>query len=419
LGEKVLKIEDFVHALKERIEASSSLLNKGGLFLPEFLKGKVFTNKFPMVVEPLGEKLKMPLKREHSNRFSASYDIKYPQRVDYAFFKENGTPYLFLEVESLNRSQCYLFMDAQLKPAQNDNKLWYYHGTLENHFVRNEPIPRYFVFFLVLPDREVSRYQLWDFSTYKIFHPSLRAVVFENPYIFYDRQIKALARAFLNYQLWFNTDTGFKEFKRSQCEKACELIFITCTIDRLILSRGQDLFDPEKEKSFKINWNSKRNDLPAPLQIKASRTKGKTTYSSKKELPRPLTQMQTSVLRRLLPLVAQSFVGNNKKYVSDNSRFFEIYWGMIPGQKKKKECYSLGFMKNKNPEPLYWTVPRISLSKDKKFLSKGFEDTEKNLWKYIYIPIKFWDMADLERVSWLEDRVNSLLQEDKELRESQ
>jgi hypothetical protein len=44
--------------------------------------------------------------------------------------KTREEPDIFLELESLGRSQLYLFTDAEFYPKNNDNKLWYYYGTL-------------------------------------------------------------------------------------------------------------------------------------------------------------------------------------------------------------------------------------------------------------------------------------------------
>jgi len=73
--------------------------------------------------------------------------------------------------------------------------------------------------------------------------------VYENPYLFYDQQIKALARAFLRDQVEF-FDSKTRKWKKKtwkEYQEVCELVFITCTIDRLILSRGRDFFDRDKE----------------------------------------------------------------------------------------------------------------------------------------------------------------------------
>lgn len=252
-----LDIEHITQILKDSFESHSKELKRGDIFLPEHLKGKEFTRTvFPPVIATLAASLGLKLESEYCNRFAAPCGIDRPQRVDFALMKSDGVPSIFLEVESLDRSQLYLFTDAQFQLKNNDNKLWYYHGTLATYYMAKAPVPRYFVFLLTLPDRRVGRYQLWDIhKEYQLFHPDLQNVVFANPYQFYDRQIKARARAFANSQWYFPNDTGYwAEQEWGSSQQICELVFITCTIDALVLSRGTDLFHPSKEKRFEIAW---------------------------------------------------------------------------------------------------------------------------------------------------------------------
>lgn len=247
-------IEEFHLRLKESIEAHSDLLKKGELFLPMYLKGKEFVGKFKNVAGEVSRTMEYRLQSEVTNRFPSAYESN-PQRVDYVFSAENGKPTLFLELESLDRAQMYLFHSGPINENNNDNKLWYYHGTLSNHFSEGALKPRYFIFFLVLPDRKVEPYHLWDMDRdYQLYDDSLKRLVYENPYRFYDRQIKAAARAFLRDQCDLFDGRTWINYPREKMQELCELVFVTCTIDQLVLSRGKDLFHPEKERSLALDW---------------------------------------------------------------------------------------------------------------------------------------------------------------------
>jgi len=74
---------------------------------------------------------------------------------------------------------------------------------------------------------------------------------------FYDHLIKSAARLFLTgnkYMKEIEQSAG-KTHRGKGIHDVCELVFITCTGDRLILFRGKDLFDPKKERIVKLNWN--------------------------------------------------------------------------------------------------------------------------------------------------------------------
>jgi len=164
------------------------------------------------------------------------------------------------EVQTLDRAQLYLFWEhKKLKDKYNANKLWYYYGTLAKYYDLKQPIPRYFVWLLVLPDRSVKSYPTWDVHVrqYKYFHRSLRKLIFENPYRFYDHLIKTAARLFLTENKDINEleQSARKTHRGKGIHDVCELVFITCTGDRLILSRGKDLFEPKKERIVKLNWD--------------------------------------------------------------------------------------------------------------------------------------------------------------------
>ena len=250
----MLTIEEFHDHLKSGIEAYSDLLKGGELFLPKYLKGKEFVSRFAQVPEHISRALRLKLETEVDNSFHRVSEMN-PQRVDFVFSEDTGKPCIFLELESLDRSQLYLFHDGPINEKNNDNKLWYYHGTLTNFYASNRSIPRYFVFLLVLPDRSVEDYHLWDMD--KDFHlldATLREVVYKNPYRFYDAQIKAAARGFLRNQAYTFDGQGWKDCSPSELQQVCELVFITCTGDRLVLSRGKDFFAPEKERSLDLHW---------------------------------------------------------------------------------------------------------------------------------------------------------------------
>lgn len=253
----MISIEGFVKKLKESMEEHSESLKEGAVFLPEYLKGKEFTaNVFPEVIHTLSQKLELNVRSEFQNKFLGEYEIGNPQRVDYAFMKTREEPAIFLELESLGRSQLYLFTDAVFHPKNNDNKLWYYYGTLGKHLTAGYSVPRFFVFLLSLPDYPVTPYQIWDIhKEYQLFQPDLCKIVYANPFQFYDYQIKAQARAFLQRERYFlDKDGNWVERELEDIHKISELVFITCTIDELILSRGKDLFDPRKDRRFPIQW---------------------------------------------------------------------------------------------------------------------------------------------------------------------
>lgn len=247
----MVSIEDFHSRLKESIEAHSDVLKKGQLFLPEYLKGKRFVNQFRVVMDTLAERIDLEVKHEVKNEFHSAYQMNH-QRVDHVFTTKKGKPIAFLELESLDRSQLYLFSDGPVNDEYWTNKLWYYHGTLSNS---DAQVPRYFIFLLVLPDQKVGRYPLWDIDkNCQFFDPAIRETIYNNPYRFYDRQIKASARAFLRANDYVRDGAGWRDLPLEKIHKRCELIFLTCTIDRLILSRGKDLFDPAKEVALPIEW---------------------------------------------------------------------------------------------------------------------------------------------------------------------
>lgn len=95
-----------------------------------------------------------------------------------------------------------------------------------------------------------------DHKNDQLFHPDLATVVFQHPFTFYDLQIKAAARGFIRNDTVNShlIDGEWRPIKLEAYMAQCELMFITCTIDRLILSRGRDGFDLGKEKTYPIRW---------------------------------------------------------------------------------------------------------------------------------------------------------------------
>lgn len=249
----MIEIEEFFVKLKESIEEHSVDLQAGKLFGPQFLGGRVFSNTFQKVAQTLEQKLALKMLPEQRNDMPEPADLYGSwQQVDYVYFENNTQPNFFLELESLDRAQLYLFCDIDSDKIDENNKLWYYLGTIKKHVDSGVRIPRYFVWLLILPDRKVADYSanLWDIKTDDhILHPSLKNLIFENPYLFYDHLIKTSARLFLEESRNELNDKCLRNYQDN-----CELVFLTCTGDRLIMSRGKDDFRKEAEKTEPIKW---------------------------------------------------------------------------------------------------------------------------------------------------------------------
>lgn len=254
-------INRFFTGLKESIEEHSKDLKNGDAFLPQYLKKSRLTKTiFPKVVRTLSNKLNLEEpSTEINNSMPEGFGFQGKrQRVDYVFYNAKK-PKLFFEVESLDRAQLYTFIKSK------QYKLQYYDGTVFNFYHQNgkKTLPRYFVWFLILPDKEVPPYKIWDADKDKEFkdrllNPELKKIIFNNPYRFYDNLIKTSACLYLQKKLIFKNNDGKWDKKRlMDFQKDCELVFITCTIKELILSRGKDLFDPQKERRLRLNWEIK------------------------------------------------------------------------------------------------------------------------------------------------------------------
>jgi len=246
-------IQNIFMKLKEAMEQHSRILKSGRAFLPEGLEGKALTREvFPKIVGTLASKLKLDLRKEVRNympgNYYKDYGVEY-QIIDFVF-KMDDKDMIFFELESLDRSQIYLFRDYNdMDPDWDDNKLRYYKGTLERRIAKGIHLPRYYISLLILPDQAVGNYTIWDFNKhYNFLHKSLRQVIYQNPYRFYDGMIKSSARLWLEERLDYTGDT------LRELQNKCELVFITCTIENLILSRGRDLFNPKKEIVKAIEW---------------------------------------------------------------------------------------------------------------------------------------------------------------------
>ncbi len=251
----MIEIEEFFAMLKECMEAYAGRLRNGRIILPQYLKGGSLEPAFRPVARCLARTSNLRLKKV-SNPFLREYECGNRQIVDFGFVKKDNAPVSFLELESLGGSQLYQFFEYK-GMKDNSNKLWYYYGTLGNYYTSGKRIPRYFVWLLCLPDCRVdlSPYQQWDIQ-YKFIHPSLKGLVCQSPYRFYDHLIKSAARLFVTkpHEFKLRGTNKWTKIKLTEFEDACELVFITWTGDRLIMSRGKDLFEVNKEKSVALNW---------------------------------------------------------------------------------------------------------------------------------------------------------------------
>jgi hypothetical protein len=255
-----MRIETIFTSLKACLEQHGRELKCGDLFLPDALTGRVFTTTFQTVMASLASMLRLQMVPEYSNRMppSGTYECGEYQRVDYVLHDGRDLR-IFVEVESLDRAQLTTFFGHRdVADADNLNKLWYYYGTLVNHYTLGHPAPRYFVWLLILPDIPVKAYQIWDsMPAYRFFHPGLNRLVYASPYRFYDPLIKTAARLFLVQGHDFLPRGGGPWTTRplTEFQETCELVFITCTTDRLILSRGINEFQPTLEQTLPLDWS--------------------------------------------------------------------------------------------------------------------------------------------------------------------
>jgi len=257
-------IPDFVTALRKSLE-SAKFLSKGNAFRPAHLKQWKLSKGFVKVMATLAKRLRVPLHERVSNEFPSVYGCGRRQIVDYVLGPREH-PIIYCELETLDRAQLYLFWDPPGRPkSESENKLWHYYVTLAKAYQRRIESPRYFVWLLVLPDRPVERFQIWDFGRdLGFFLPKFRKpfmhLIRQSPYRFYDPMIKLAAREFLtkNKEVWFRRadDKGWepKWIAPGTLQHRCELVFITLTGPEMVLSRGRDLFDAAKEERVSVHW---------------------------------------------------------------------------------------------------------------------------------------------------------------------
>jgi len=125
-----------------------------------------------------------------------------------------------------------------------------------------------------------------------------------------------------------------------------------------------------------------------------------------------LTESQKEVLKQMLPRATQRFVRDGEDHVTDAKTFYEVWLDMpgITGQ-----YVSLGF--TRHPEPLYWTVPPVQMSKIAGYKAKGYDDDYQTfLWRYVEITADFWSKEEAGQVAWLAQCIETLLKEDELLR---
>lgn len=227
-----------------------------------YLTGKKFSDRaFTPVVRRVGRALGLTVREQVNNEFPPAYETGYRrQLVDYALYG-NATPEIFLELESLDRAQLTTFADPPVDPENNSlNKLWFYYVTLAERYRRRLRGPQFFAFLLILPDEPVGYYHIWDTKKdYQFFDPSIEARIRANPFKFYNRRIKGKARQFLLRKQKFPRPPGLEHWtwkKPAELGHLCELVIFTATRRKLIMSRGRDLFAPEKEVSRPLLWRA-------------------------------------------------------------------------------------------------------------------------------------------------------------------
>jgi hypothetical protein len=153
-------VEKLFVELRRAIERSPSL-RRGEAFLPRYLKrGQLSKRAFSPVAARPAKAMRMSLRKEVHNALKPEYECGSRQRVDYVLATDEG-PAIFIELETLDRAQPYVFVDPE-RAEDNDNKLWYYYATLGERHRKAIKGPQLFVWILVLPDEPVGRYQIWD-----------------------------------------------------------------------------------------------------------------------------------------------------------------------------------------------------------------------------------------------------------------
>jgi hypothetical protein len=253
LGDLVKKLSV---EMRKAIEEAPSL-RRGEAFLPQYLKGRRLSKgAFSPVIARVAKALGMTLRKEVHNPIPRVYECGHRQRVDYAFYVKD-MPVVFLELETLDRAQLYVFVDSE-RVEDNENKLWYYYVTLGERHREAIRGPRLFVWILVLPDEPVGPYQIWD-SDSGFFFRQLQPLIRESPFRFYDPLIKASARLFLRRSEEFPEPSDLTSWSRrapKDLQHLCQLVFLTVTRKELIVSRGRHLFAAHKERRMALRWRT-------------------------------------------------------------------------------------------------------------------------------------------------------------------
>jgi len=257
-------LNKFLTSLSKVLNENDNKLKGGRVFLPEYLKGKKGIKVISQSIEEVGNRFEFDVLQEFTNPFIKNRKEYGSQRMDFAF-QEDSDFIAFVELESLDRSQLYVFKPNPDQNYKNDSsKLWYYFATLETGILQKEKLPKFFIFILILPNREVSPYQIWDVqSDCNLLDKSERVNIFQNPFSFYDHRIKDTARDFLTDNMAEVTKSWkpllIKQRPLIEYQDKCELVFFTITIDEIILSRGKDAFASNKEtkSNLKLSANTR------------------------------------------------------------------------------------------------------------------------------------------------------------------
>ncbi len=247
-------MNSFFSALIKSMESHASSLRCGAVFHPRYLNKRKFTKDiFPKVARTLANRLELPINAEIANHFPKDLEVGWNRQIVDYVIGDLKRPRYFLELESIDRAQLYLFLPDEDK--KDNSKLWYYWATVCKRNSGDISMPRYVVFLLILPDEEIKNFPFWDATEYKLFSRRLRKIIQANPFAFYDGMIKTSARLFLKRRQWIKVDQkNWIMGSLQDYQNKCELVLITATNNQLIMSRGSDLFESSKEKRMNIKW---------------------------------------------------------------------------------------------------------------------------------------------------------------------
>ena len=249
----------FLDLLAEVLNENDKELKRGEIFLPEYLRGSKGIKVISPNIKKVGNMLDYDVESEITNPFIRDKKEYGGQRIDFVF-KKMDSFVAFVELESLDRSQLYVFKPNPSQNYKNDaSKLWYYFATLESGVLCGDELPKFFIFILILPNRKVKPYHIWDVQKdCNLLSKSERNNIFNNPFLFYDNKIKNIARDFLTDNIP-EVSKSWKPLLIKQkpliaYQDKCELVFYTITIDEIILSRGKDAFAPNMEIKSKLKF---------------------------------------------------------------------------------------------------------------------------------------------------------------------